>query len=242
VIKDYSPILRANVQRLIQRIDENFASCVVIFGGLGQGKTTMGVQIADQVNDYYGQPPIDLESKEQVATGGEEFKRKLIAAYRAGYHVLLYDESGDFSGRSYYSRLNRELYRIFQVYRAFKILVVLILPSFTDMDTGLFKLDVVRLGLHLRNRNRLRGTFFGYSLKKLIYAKHNISKGRVVPAFALRSVSPNFSGIFKNLNSKRADQLDKLSTAAKVKISRGIIEPKKEKALDIDDTVYSWSQ
>lgn len=243
MIKTYSPILQMNVDALIGRINRGFASCIVVFGGLGQGKTTLGIHIADHVNKYYGHGPVDLDTKEQIATGGEEFKQKIIKCYRKGLHVVIYDESGDFSGRSYYSRLNRELYRVFQVYRAFRILVVLILPSFTDMDTGLFKLDVVRLGLHLRKRNEERGVFYGYSLKKLIYAKHNISKGRVVPAFSLKSVSANFCGIFKNLEKERAEKLDRLSTAAKVMISKGIIEKKKEvfdRRFAIDESLYRW--
>lgn len=237
MIKTYSPSLKKNLDPVIDRIRMGLASCIILEGGLGQGKTTLGIHIADYVNEVFGAGPVDIKSKEQIATGGDEFRLKLVDCYKKGFHALVYDESGDFSGRGYVSKYNKELYRIFQIYRAFKVLVILVLPSFTDLDSGLFKLDVVRFLLKLKDRDQKRGVFLGYSLKKLIYAKHNIRKGRVVPAFCLRNISPNFYGIFKNLDPVRARQLNLISTDAKIKISRDINE-KNDSSFDIDEDKY----
>lgn len=244
MIKTFSDSLKDNLDPVIERINKGFSSAIIIEGGLGQGKTTLAVQVVDYVNSKFGQPEMSLDTQEQIATGGEEFKVKLVQCYRDGLHGLIYDESGDFSGRRYISAYNRDLYRMFQIYRAFKVLVVIVLPSFTDLDAGLFKLDVVRFGLRLSDRNDWRGVFSGFSLKKMIYARHNIKKGKVVPAFCLRNMSPNFVGIFKNVDPVRSVLLDRLSTDAKIKISEELVEQSKspKARVDIDEDWYGGVQ
>ena len=56
----FSEKLAENVKDLIARIDLNKASLIVIDGGVGEGKTTLAVHIADYVNSLAGMGPISL--------------------------------------------------------------------------------------------------------------------------------------------------------------------------------------
>lgn len=210
----YNKKLGQNIEDLIQRIKMGKASLVVIDGGLGEGKTTLAVHIADQVNKYYGLPQIEFN--EQLALGGKEFTEKLRICHKRKYPVIIYDEAGDFNRRGALTAFNSMINRTFEMFRAYRIFVILCLPSVSVLDNDLFMKNIPRLLLHLKGRGYHDGDFYGYSDYRMLYVRHKMDK-LVVKSFAYSIVEPNFMGQFLNLEKERAKKLDTYSIRGKLK-------------------------
>lgn len=210
--------LLENLDDLIMRVAKKKAAVVIIDGGLGEGKTTLGVECADYVNEYFGMGKVQLDSKAhpQYSMGADEFKLKLPSAFREGFKTLVYDEAGDFNNRNFASQFNKDMYSIFNVHRALGMIIFVVLPSYYDLDTGLWRLNIIRMGLHCQGREEKLGHFLGYSLKNLIFMRFGVGKKKIHPAFSYKYGSPNFAGVFKDLDKKRSRQLDELGTAKKL--------------------------
>jgi len=212
---EFSDILSINIDDLLQRIDMNKASLLILDGGIGEGKTTLAVHIADYIHKKKGLGKINF--KESLAMGGEEFLERLRICYRNELPVIIYDEAGDFNRRGALTRFNAMINRTFETFRAFKILVILCLPSFHVLDNELFDKQIPRVLLHVKDRTMAQGNFYGYSLYRMRYIKHKIGK-LIVPNFAYTQVQPNFYGHFHDLPKTRAKELDKVSTTGKLKV------------------------
>lgn len=192
-------------------LEENFAGLILLDGGVGQGKTTLAVHVADYLNEK----PIDFET--QLAMGGADFQQKLGLCFKSGLHVIIYDEAGDFNRRSVLSRFNQELNRVFETYRAFKIIVILVLPSFADLDENMFKKQIPRFLLHCYGRNQSYGKYALYSVLRT-YTLKGMMKITTVKPMAFRKLRPNTYGKFLDLYPARCAELTKFSTMGKFQI------------------------
>lgn len=208
--------LGENLKDLDNRVKSRKASLLLIDGGIGEGKTTIAVHVADYINSLHGLPEIDLKEKTQIAYGGEDFLKKLRLCYYAKLPVLIYDEAGDFNRRGALTRFNSMINRTFETFRAFQIIVILALPSFHVLDSDLFDKQIPRLLLHLYDRGPSWGRFKGYSLYRMRYVKRRMEK-LIVPTFAFSIVEPNFYGQFRDLPINRSKLLDMISTKEKIK-------------------------
>lgn len=209
----FSERLSTNLDEVVARVKNNKASLIIIDGGIGEGKTTLAVHLADYINKKNGLD--EIKFKEQIALGGEEFTEKLRICYSKKLPVLIYDESGDFNKRGSLSRFNMNLNRTFEMFRAFKIVVILCLPLFAVLDQELLNKGIPQFLLHLKGRNQHQGEITGYSLYRMFYLKEKMSK-LIVKPFAYQIVEPNIYGHFLNLPPNRARALDKYSTKGKV--------------------------
>ena len=208
----FSEKLAENVDDAMTRVmKKGKASCIVIDGGVGEGKTTLG----DEIGSYAQRAPLDLEK--QMAMGGGQFMKKAEECYQAGLHVLVYDEAGDFNRRGALKQFNAMLNRFFETYRAYKILVIICVPNFTVLDGQLFRNKIPRLLLHLNGRNESYGNFRGFSLYRMFWLMEHMKK-QVVPERAFSKTEPNFYGHFKDLPSDRAGQLAAMSTKNKLSV------------------------
>jgi hypothetical protein len=210
--------LASNIRDVYDRVkNQHKGGAIVIDGGIGEGKTTLAVQIADYINKLDGKPPIIIDKKTgfQIAMGGQQFIEKLQVTYKEGYPVIIYDEGGDFSRRGSLTQFNQTLNRIFETYRAFKIIVIICLPNFKNLDGSLLEKNIPRFMLHCQERNINRGSFKGYSLYRMFYIAHYMKK-IVVSSFAYQIVGANFNGDFLNLEPEREKALDNLSTNSKL--------------------------
>jgi hypothetical protein len=216
----FSAKLAENVKDLLTRIDKNKASLIIIDGGVGEGKTTLGVEIADYANELKGLHLINLDYKHhpQLALGGEEFTQGLRTCYQFKLPAIVYDEAGDFSKRGSLTRFNSMLNRTFETFRGFRILVILCLPSFNSLDNDLFDKNIPRLLLHLQNRTENQGDIYGFSLYRMLYIKNKYMPKLTVKSFAYQLVNPNFFGHFQNLEPERARALDYISTRGKLSV------------------------
>lgn len=215
------PHLQRTVDLQLERINNNFASAIIIDGGIGQGKTTLAVQIVDHINNRLGLPILDLSKPRkyipQYAIGGEEFKKKMRECYDQKLPVIIYDEGGDFSKRGAMSKFNKFLNRIFEVYRALKIIVIIVLPTMNALDSYFFENKIPRILLHAYGRDKNRTYFKAYSLNQMLRLRFYMRKFENKSA-PYKFVQPNFIGNFYNLDPLRAEQLHKVSIEGKLDI------------------------
>jgi len=214
----FSKSLIDNLDKIRKRIEGNKASLIIIDGGLGEGKTTLAIEIADYENYLKGLPEVDPEGS-QLAMGGAEFLKKIRVCFERGLPVIIYDEAGDFARRGALTSFNQMINRTFETFRAFKILVILVLPSFFVLDQQILDKQIPRLYLHLKNRTIGCGNFYGYSLYRLLLLRYYMSKSKM-RNYSYKRVVENIRGHFKNLNPERAALLDKVSTKNKLHILR----------------------
>lgn len=204
----------------ISRIKKNKAALIIIDGGVGEGKTTLLIHLMDYVNKQFNLPMCSLDKDHiQFAIGGEEFLKKLRMCYEQDLPCIGYDEAGDFNKRGSLTRFNNMLNRTFETFRAFKILVVMCLPSFHVIDQDLYDKNIPRLLIHCYDRGSYDGNFKGFSLYRMQYIKHHMGK-LVVKPFAYDIVDPNLVGQFLDLDPERSKLLDKISTSEKLDIMR----------------------
>lgn len=211
----FDRMLSEAVKDIYNRIFKmNKAGLIIIDGGVGEGKTTLGVHLADYINSLHKLPMLDIKAEDQIALGGEDFVKKLKRCYQKKLPVLLYDEAGDFNKRGALTRLNALLNRTFETFRAFKVLVIIILPSFRVLDNDLFDKNIPRILIHCHSRNNNYGNFSCYEYDTMLYIKHDMSK-QVIKDMSFKKYGANFRGQFKNLNEKRCKELDEVSTKGK---------------------------
>jgi len=223
--KDYDPFtyknglpfdttLGKNLTGQQDRINSKKASLIIVDGGVGEGKTTLTVEVADFLNGS----PISLEPKNhpQYAMGGKQFLAQLGVCFKNKFGVIIYDEAGDFNRRGALTRFNAMLNRTFETYRAFKIIVILVLPNFAVLDNDIYDKKIPRLLVNCWDRGATYGNYRGYSLYRMMYLREKMKKLTVKP-LAYKYTTPNFYGHFKDLTPERSKQLDILSTEGKLK-------------------------
>lgn len=209
----FSLILAPNIDALMDRIKKKKASMIIIDGNVGEGKTTLGVHISDYISKYYGSGKY-TDFAIQLAMGGKDFSEKLLVCHDQKKVVIVYDESGDFDKKATLTRFNRNLMRIFEMYRGFRILVILCLPKFYKLENELFEIGIPRLLLHVEDRTERQGSFRGFDLEQMYYIKHHASKIIVKPKCYDFGI-PNFYGHFLDLPTERSKELDEISVKSK---------------------------
>ena len=203
-----------------KRVHNKNAVILVVDGGFGSGKTTIGVEIAD----YIQGKPIDLET--QLARGGDEFQDKLDQCVKLGLKVIVYDEAGDFDKRGALTGFNKRLNRSFDICRQFGIIIILCLPVIKILDEPIFYKGIVRGLLHLGERTPTQGEYKAYSLEAIFIILEKMMKTKKIP-MVYTQVYPNYKENFLDLFPERSEQLEKISLEGKKGIlSENIIKAK----------------
>jgi len=223
----FSQKLADNLADQVVRIKANKATMVLIDGAIGEGKTTLAVEVAEHLE---GRP---IVMSEQLAMGGADFAKKLKLCYQNGHGWIVYDEAGDFNKRGAVTRFNAMLNRVFETYRAFKVGVIMVMPSFNVLDNSLFEKAIPRLLLHCQDRTQTYGNFKGYSLYRMYFLREKMNKYTVKP-YAYQQVEANFRGHFLDLEPKRSKELDKFSIDGKLDILE-LVEIQSEGLLSYKD-------
>jgi hypothetical protein len=209
--------LGENIKKQVERVlVKKKASIIVIDGGSGEGKTTLGVELADYINELTGKKKIIISRENpQFSYGYLDFSSKLPKTFEQNYNVIVYDEGGDFSTKRTLSKINFFLNRIFETYRAFKVIVIICLPLFNDLDSGLFKKKLVRLLIHVHNKQPTYSKMSIYGIKRINDMRRIIKKMNDIEA-GYYMVRPNFRGKFYNLSPARDKELDDFVTKLKL--------------------------
>ena len=216
----YDSKMQENLQDMHERIELNKASVICIDGSLGEGKTTLAVELLE---GYQG---FDIDWKTQYAMGASQFQEKLQICYELGIHAIIYDEAGDFNRRGAMTRLNAILNRIFDTFRTFKIFIIMVLPRFYKLDSSLFESSVLRMVINCHDRSEHQGNYRVYSLDTILYIMGQMSK-LSVKQHCYTLATPNFRGHFLNLPTEKANKLNDISTAGKLDlITEGVLRAK----------------
>lgn len=203
--------LAKNLDGSMQRVRARKASCLAVDGGVGEGKTTLAVEMAQYIEWKHGN---EFDKELQIGMGGKNFMKAIDYAVSKKKKVVVYDEAGDFNTRASLTYFNQNLNRVFETFRATGIIVILCLPSFMDIDTSLMKKGVLRWLVHCHGRTVNYGGYSVYSLDRMWYVKAKFSK-LTVPTDAYRMTAPNFRGWFKDLDTEDRDELNKISMKGK---------------------------
>jgi len=211
LIKKLTPLLCFNLDQQTKRVGNKKASLIIFDGGVGSGKTHSGVSVAD----YLNREEIDLSI--QYGMGGEDFEKKLRLCVDQQKRVIIYDEAGDFSRRGAITGFNKRLNRIFETYRTFEIIVLLILPCVDILDSQMFTNKIPRMLINCHNKVQGKYTRFrAYSLYRMFWLKKNFKELTVKPQ-AYTKTRPNFRGLIRPLTQERGELVDNLSTTGKLK-------------------------
>jgi len=215
----FSEILSLNIRDGLERVKLKKATCIVIDGGVGEGKTTLAVHLADYINKLNGLEEISLKvnNAPQIAMGGKDFSKKMRECYMNKLPVIIYDEAGDYARKQAMTSFNAFLNRIFETYRAFKIVVIICLPQQYVLDNTLFDNKIPRLLLHCFGRTERQGNFKGYSLHRAFFIR-GLMRKLEDKNYSYEVNEPNFYGHFLDLTTERSKQLDLLTVRGKIEI------------------------
>jgi len=213
--------LGASIDQQLERIKNKKASCILIDGAIGTGKTTLATHIVNNINEKDKKGKIDLSIKHhpQLSLGGKEFTGCFRVTHKEGLKVIIYDEAGDFNRRGAIRSFNQMINRLFETYRGFKILVIICLPTFHILDSQLFTNNIPRMLIHITNRNSKYAIFKAYSLSGMNWIRYwydKLPKGASHKCYS--KVQPNFYGKFYNLSLADEKALDHLSTYGKKEV------------------------
>lgn len=206
------------IDQQLERIKNKKASCILIDGSIGMGKTTLANLIMNYINKKDNKGPVDLSIKHhpQLSLGGKEFTGCFRVTHKEGLKVITYDEAGDFNRRGAIRSFNQMINRLFETYRGFKILVIICLPTFHILDSQLFTNNIPRMLIHITQRNNSYANFKTYSLSGMNWIRYwydKLPKGASHKCYS--KVQPNFYGKFYNLSRAEEKALDTLSTFGK---------------------------
>jgi energy-coupling factor transporter ATP-binding protein EcfA2 len=195
-----------------KRLKKRKPSLIIVDGASGEGKSTLTTHITEYLQGEL------IDYKTQYAMGGKDFLKKIKLCVINKKLVCVYDEAGDYNKRGFWTQLNRNLNRVFDIYRTFNIIVILVLPVFGKIDNNLFDARIPRLLFHCEKRNETFGRIKVYGLWRMLYLKSHLeNKKLVIKPEAYNFTQPNYRGEFKNLPPKRETELDNISSRGKMK-------------------------
>ncbi len=213
----YTDPLPAFVDRAVYHVQQqHLASLIIVDGGLGSGKSTMAAQMLRQIDP--GFVATKESFKLRYLLGGAALMETAVKAHEQGARGLIFDEAGiDLSSRSAMSLMNKNLNSFFQLYRALKIVVILVLPSVRILDKQVYEFDIHRFQVH--THSKLHGSYNRYRLwdrKAMMFLRLSIEK-RVDSrdAYFSRTGFSNGDGFSKALPSAYQELLDSFGLEAK---------------------------
>jgi hypothetical protein len=214
----YSNPLPSNIKSACRFIIKKKENCgIIIDGPPGRGKTTFACEIADQINAEFGQPEIDLlpENHPQLGMGLIQFQKNLGICQEKGYHVLIYDEAGDYDRKNAMSKLNKYLNETWDTFRQFKIIPILCLPRFYRLDTPIFDNEIPKLLLHCKAKHDGYIDFKAFDFEGMAWLLHWRKKNKLPGWRVYGYTEPIFEGHFLRLSEERERLLDALSLKGK---------------------------
>lgn len=210
-------VITDNLEIINKRVTKkNLASVIIIDGGLGKGKTTTAVQMASWIEGS----PIDF--KKQLALGGGELMEKLIICQKEKLSVLVYDEASDFNRRGALTKFNAEVNRVFDVCRAFKVVIIVVLPCVVVLDKDIFNKGIVRAVFHVADKSKKFNLCWAYSAYRAAYLIRDLKDSKKNPVLGKAYLKTHFNFDFRtyDLIKERAKELERFSTSAKLKVLR----------------------
>lgn len=190
------------------------ATLIFVDGGLGEGKSSMAAQMVRQLD-----PGLDGSKESYLLRyhlGGQALLNNFNKAYEAGCKAVIFDESGiDMNSRRAMSGMNMRLLELFQIYRAYKIVVIMVLPTIKIIDSQIFDYGIHRFTVNVHSLKRGEyNRFTVFDREASIHLYHNLKKYRDIRR-AYRTPFSNFDGMCKPLPLEHQKVLDSLGMEAK---------------------------
>lgn len=202
-------LVSRDLDKQIIRKNRHKPSCILIDGSLGSGKTTLAIELLDEINKKHNLPEIDLDEKDvcQYAMGGADFIKKYSMVKLKNLPGMIYDEAGEFSRKAQLGRFVRNLERIFDLIRLHPMTIIIILPSIKVLPDDFFIKKIPRILFHLKERDST-GKAKIYSLRSMYYIRRNLQdKKTVVPEVAYDMERHCYMTRFKDLSPERSHKL-----------------------------------
>ena len=109
----------------------------------------------DLINQRHGLPQVDLSLNSlQVGTGASDFLSKLRPCAEAGFPVIMFDEAGEYNKRGWNSKLNKIMDSILDTFRAYKIIIIMVLHDFTELPKHVWNAKIPTFLIHLKERKK----------------------------------------------------------------------------------------
>jgi hypothetical protein len=211
---DPLPVWLDTASSLVQ--EQNKACLILVDGELGQGKSTMAAQMLRQIDPGFVATEESFKLRYQL--GGTALLGNVVKAHSKGAKGVIFDEAGiDLSSRSAMSTMNKNLLAFFQIHRALKVVVFLVMPSISIVDRQIFKYGIHRF--HVHTHSMVYGKYTQFRLwdrKATLFLRLKLEE-RVDPrdAYFAKTGFSNFNGWSKPLPKEYQDMLDKFGLEAK---------------------------
>lgn len=202
-----------------KRIENNFPAVIIVDGGLGTGKTTHDTIITDYISGT------TLPFDHFLGMGATNFM-SVYDKYKGKQPCLVYDEAGDFSRKGAMTKMVRDLGRIFETFRQYKLLLVISLPRFYWLDSKIYELDVVLMLIHCWQRGDdycNTKVYLPDRIDWLVTKADELKRKGIPQKLVYTKVQPNFHGRFWNLPEERRNQLYAYSLQGKDNISTDVL-------------------
>lgn len=214
-----------SIDDIKKRINKNIPAAIIIDGISGMGKTTLAYHIAEYAQGYKVQPVL------QHGQGTVDFIKKAKMCIENKIMCPIFDEAGDADKRQFWSEINKMLNRFFDLYRTFKLIPIICLPTFDRLEDTLFDKAIPRLLLNCHDKKNGYSNIKVYSLYRMLYLRAKMKDKKLVSKqMAYKFVRPNYRARFKDLPYFRSKDLDKFSSSGKLKefheidiMNRGLI-------------------
>lgn len=214
--KEYETV-KKNCEEFTIRKNEKKPVFIIVDGISGAGKTTIAVELADEINKIHQLPEIDLTKQGlQIGMGSQAFLTKLRPAAEKKYPIIIFDEAGEYNRRGWSSRLNKIMDKVMDTFRAYKIIIVFVLHDFNELPQHVWNTKLPTCLIHCKERPRGKhyGRSYWHDIKNMYYIRH-YRKQDVFPEASYDKVFRNFKTEFKDLSPERSQALDLLSTTGK---------------------------
>ena len=199
-------------------VKANSAVIISMDGTQGSGKTTLATLAVDHINAIDGKPLMDLDDKDciQYAMGGDQFMRKLPMVSGSGFHVMVYDEGGDYSRKGAVTRFNKTMDRAMDIMRVHKCIIIFVCHYFPkQVPSEMVDKGIVTCLIHCKKRapeqSFVTAQVFGY-LAISFMINHWLKK-IIVPEQIYRG--ENFTFTFRNISEDRSLKLALLGSNKK---------------------------
>jgi len=189
--------LRLNVEREKKRVNSGEACIIIVDGGLGSGKTNTGVTVARWIQK-------DFDFKNQVGRGIEQFADAWDSTVNkdstSEVKACVFDEAHTFNRRGSLTKLNKHINVFLNTFRHTKIILILALPHFADLDSSIYDTQAVRGLVHMKEKHKSFAdtkAYDGVAIEDMLdyIDKHRSGRKR----FARRSCYNRYHGTYGHI-------------------------------------------
>lgn len=222
------------VERVYKTHKKDWDTVICITGKNRKGKTNLGLHMVHKWLELQGKTVEEKHAYDHIALDAVGFSKVLMNAKKGD--VVMDDEAGEISNRSFMSKLNKKFVEAYQVIAEENFFTILILPEIFYLD-GYFVKDRIKHLFHVYERGRV-SFWSNKRLNHIIDFNQNWKVKNlyyVLPNF--RDTFPIYNGALKSawqemkkekMKTVRSNLFNELSS------DNGVTAPKRGRPTEID--------